>query len=76
MFEGLFSLVQIFVAMNPEETVALANPAPDGAFNEKSNSIGPINNNPINQWSDVVKHLLSIPSGPSAHRYYTVADSS
>ena len=27
VFTGLFSLVQIFVAMNPEETVYFANPA-------------------------------------------------
>ena len=33
VFTGLFSLVQIFVAMNPEETVYFANPGPDGSFN-------------------------------------------
>ena len=31
VFTGLFSLVQIFVAMNPEETVYFANPGPDGS---------------------------------------------
>ena len=62
VFEGLFSLVQIFVAMNPEETKYFANPGPDGAFNEKFQfHWADFNNNPINQWSDVVKHLLSIP---------------
>ena len=29
VFTGLFSLVQIFVAMNPEETLYFANPGPD-----------------------------------------------
>ena len=29
-FTGLFSLVQIFVAMNPEEALYFANPGPDG----------------------------------------------
>ena len=33
IFTGLFSLVQIFVAMNPEETVYFANPGPEGQFN-------------------------------------------
>lgn len=31
--QGLFSLVQIFVAMNPEETLYFANPGADGKFN-------------------------------------------
>ena len=30
----IFSLVQIFVAMNPEDTVYFANPGPDGKFNK------------------------------------------
>ena len=33
IFSGLFALVQIFVAMNPDDTVYFANPGPDGAFN-------------------------------------------
>ena len=33
IFTGLFSLVQIFVAMNPDETVYFSNPGPDGKFN-------------------------------------------
>ena len=42
VFTGLFSLVQIFVAMNPEETVYFANPGPEGKFNPASISTGPI----------------------------------
>ena len=34
VFTGIFSLIQIFVAMNPEETVYFANPGPDGKFNK------------------------------------------
>ena len=34
VFTGLFSLVQVFVAMSPEETLYFANPGPDAAFNE------------------------------------------
>ena len=33
IFSGLFSLVQIFVAMEPNEAVYFANPGPDGKFN-------------------------------------------
>ena len=33
VFTGLFSLVQVFVAMNPDETRYFANPGPDGQFN-------------------------------------------
>ena len=32
-FTGLFSLVQVFVAMNPEEALYFANPGPEGKFN-------------------------------------------
>ena len=31
--QGLFSLVQIFVAMTPEDTLYFANPGPEGKFN-------------------------------------------
>lgn len=34
IFTDLFSLIQVFVAMTPEETVYFANPGPDGEFNE------------------------------------------
>ena len=33
VFSGLFSLVQIFIAMEPENAVYFANPGPDGKFN-------------------------------------------
>ena len=46
VFTGLFSLVQIFVAMEPDETVYFANPGPDGQFNKSySLSIGADFNN-------------------------------
>ena len=34
VFTGLFALVQIFIAMQPDETVYFANPGPDGKFNK------------------------------------------
>lgn len=33
VYTGIFSLVQIFVAMNPENAVYFANPGPEGKFN-------------------------------------------
>lgn len=33
IFTGLFSLIQVFVAMTPNETRYFANPGPDGRFN-------------------------------------------
>lgn len=34
VFSGLFALVQIFIAMQPDETVYFSNPGPDGKFNK------------------------------------------
>ena len=33
VFRGIFSLIQVFVAMEPEEAVYFANPGEDGVFN-------------------------------------------
>lgn len=75
VFTGLFSLVQIFVAMNPEETVYFANPGPDGEFNKSYYfHWANINNDPINNWIDVAQHLLSIPTAHQMIGFYTVAD--
>lgn len=75
LFTGLFSLVQIFVAMNPEETVYFANPGPDGIFN--SNFYfhwADFNNEPVNDWKDIAKTFLSIPMAHQLIGFYTVAD--
>ena len=62
VFTGLFSLVQIFVAMNPEETVYFANPGPDGKFNtDYYFHWADFNNEPINDWKEIASKLLSIP---------------
>ncbi len=34
VFTGMFSLIQIFVAMEPEEALYFANPGPDGKFDK------------------------------------------
>ena len=75
VFTGLFSLVQIFVAMNPEETIYFANPGPDGKFNNKfffhwAN----FNNELINDWKEIADKFLSIPMAHQLIGFYTVAD--
>jgi len=77
VFTGLFSLVQIFVAMEPEETLYFANPGPDGTFNKDyffhwAN----FNNEPTNHWTKIAEDLLSIPMAHQLIGFYTVADNS
>lgn len=77
VFTGLFSLVQIFVAMNPEETVYFANPGPEGRFNPDFYfHWADFNNEPINDWKQVTGSLLSIPMAHMLIGCYTVADGS
>lgn len=73
--QGLFSLVQIFVAMNPEETLYFANPGADGKFNpDYFFHWADFNNEPINQWHIIADKLLSIPMAHQLIGFYTVAD--
>ena len=61
VFTGLFSLVQIFVAMTPEETLYFANPGPDGKFNKDYYfHWADFYNEPINKWQDIASYLISI----------------
>ena len=77
IFTGLFSLVQIFVAMNPEETVYFANPGPEGQFNPSYYfHWADFYNEPMNDWKDVTTALLSIPMAHMLVGFYTVADGS
>lgn len=77
IFSGLFSLVQIFVAMSPEEAVYFANPGPDGKFNpDYYFHWADFNNEPINNWDKVASTLLSIPMAHQLIGFYTVADDS
>lgn len=75
IFTGLFSLVQIFIAMTPEDAVYFTNPGPDGMFNENfyfhwANS----DNIPIKQWQQFTSELLHIPMAHELIGFYTVAD--
>lgn len=77
IFSGLFSLVQIFVAMKPNEAVYFANPGPDGKFNpDYYFHWADFNNEPINEWDKVASTLLSIPMAHQLIGFYTVADDS
>ena len=75
VFTGLFSLVQIFVAMNPEETLYFANPGQYDKFNKDYFfHWADFNNEPINDWAKIASTLLSIPMAHELIGYYTVAD--
>lgn len=75
VFTGLFSLVQIFIAMEPCETVYFANPGPEGKFNKDFYfHWADSNNEPLNNWKDVAERLLSIPMAHQLIGFYTVAD--
>lgn len=77
IFTGLFSLVQIFVAMNPDETLYFANPGPEGNFNPNYYfHWADFNNEPINDWKQIGATLLSIPMAHQLIGFYTVADDS
>ena len=75
IFTELFSLIQVFVATEPEETVYFANPGPDGKFNKDFYfHWADFNNEPINNWKDIASSLLSIPMAHQLIGFYTVAD--
>lgn len=75
-FSGLFSIVQVFVAMQPEETKYFANPGPEGKFNKDFYfTWADFNNEPINNWNDIATSLLSIPMAHQLIGFYMVPDS-
>lgn len=74
VFTGLFSLVQMFVAMNPEETLYFANPGRDGDFLLYHFHWADFNNEPINNWKDIAAQFLSIPMAHQMIGSYSVAD--
>ncbi len=75
IFTGLFSLIQLFVAMEPDETLYFANPGADGKFNKDFYfHWADFNNEPINHWKNIASSLLSIPMAHQLIGFYTVAD--
>lgn len=73
--QGIFSLVQVFVAMTPEKTIYFANPGEAKKFNKAFYfHWADFNNEEMHDWKEVAANLLSI---PMAHRMigkYTIAD--
>ena len=77
IFSGIFSLIQVFVAMEPNETVYFANPGPDGKFNKDFYfHWADFDNEPLNDWKSIVARLLNIPMAHQLIGFYTVADNS
>lgn len=75
VFTGIFSLVQIFIAMNPEECTYFANPGSSDKFNQNfCFHWADSNNDPINEWQDIAGDLISIPMAHYMIGFYTVAD--
>ena len=75
LFTGIYSLIQVFVAMNPDECVYFANPGPGGKFNKDFYfHWADFNNEPINDWKGIAARLLSIPMAHQLIGFYTVAD--
>ena len=77
LFTGIYGLIQIFIAMTPEETVYFANPGIDGQFNtDFFFHWADFNNTPRNDWDYIATYLLSIPMAHQLIGYYTIADKS
>lgn len=77
IFSRLFSLVQIFVAMNPEEMLYFANPGASGRFNRDYYfHWADFNNEPVNGWKEICSTFLSIPKAHQLIGFYTIADKS
>lgn len=77
VYAGIFSLVQIFVAMNPEDAVYYANPGPDGKFNSLYYfHWTDTQNNFIREWDKFAYSFLMIPRAHELIGFYTVPDAS
>ena len=72
---GIFSMVQVFVAMTPEKTVYFANPGNEAGFlKEFQFHWADFNNAAINDWYRVATDFLNIPMAHQIIGYYTIAD--
>ena len=73
--KGIFSMVQIFVAMTPEETLYFANPGAEDRFSPQFLfHWEDYNNTVVSDWKQVATDLLSIPMAHQMVGYYTIAD--
>lgn len=75
VFTGFFSLVQVFVAMTPTETLYFANPGRERTFDSDYYfHWGDFNNKHIDNWEEVAEKFLSIPMAHRLIGYGTIAD--
>ncbi len=72
---GIMAFVQVFVAMNPEESVYFANPGYDGRFNPNYYfHWAKADNEPVLDYKNFIKGILYIPMAHKLIGYFTVAD--
>ena len=72
---GIFSMVQIYVAMTPEETLYFANPGTEDRFQKQFYfHWEDFNNTIVSDWKQVATNLLSIPMAHQMVGFYTIAD--
>lgn len=72
---GIFSMVQVFVAMTPEETLYFANPGAEDRFSKQFYfHWEDFNNTIVSDWKKVATDLLSIPMAHQMVGFYTIAD--
>ena len=75
IFTGIFSLVQIFVAMNPNEMLYFANPGEDwDGSRQYVFHWADFNNNIVGNWRAIAEQFLSIPMAHKLIGFYTIPD--
>jgi len=75
IFRGIFSLIQIFIAMTPDDAVYFTNPGPEGKFNHDFYfHWANFDNIQIKDWREFTQSMLYIPMAHQLIGFYTVAD--
>ena len=76
IFRGIYSLVQIFIALTPDDAVYFANPGFDVKTFNKSFFFhwADFNNVPIKNWVEFTNSLLYIPMAHQLIGFYTIPD--
>lgn len=73
--KGIFSLIQVFVAMTPEKTLYFANPGAEENFSPSFYfHWANFNNEEEFDWKQITANFLSIPMAHQMIGYYTIAD--
>ncbi|GAA5414388.1 type I restriction endonuclease subunit R [Ureaplasma ceti] len=77
LFRGLYSLVQIFVSMTPNETYYFTNPGNNKNIDRRFCFHWEDDNNVVmSDWSKIASSLLSIPMAHKMIGFYTIPDDS